>query len=96
LIYFLTNFVFNCLSDAPIYLGGTGKIDVDIGQNATLKCNWDSNPEPIIHWIYENNDRVLGVGSELQLTKIDQSYSGKYHCLAKTDKVDYSVNFMRY
>ena len=73
--------------DMPVFLGGTDRIDADIGQNVTLRCFWDSNPKPQIYWFYENSDLVLGRESELHLPNVDQSDSGSYHCYASADKV---------
>lgn len=65
------------------------KVEVNQGHNITLGCETDIQPPPEIKWFIENKkvdgydpDVILN-GNYITITKVNESHSGLYQCLAE-------------
>ena len=53
---------------------------------ATLSCSFDANPEPTIHWFYQNQQ--IGEGEILKISSPKWQNSGEYICQANNNHGD--------
>lgn len=56
----------------------------DPGENVTLRCDVESNPDATIVWVGQQEQSVVGRGAILKLEAAAETV-GNYICIAKVD-----------
>lgn len=64
---------------------------VNCGDDVTMWCLWESNPDPVVVWVKNSNNSVVGKGSNITLHGVSQSDHGLFQCIAVSGEVGYVV-----
>ncbi|KAK2168258.1 hypothetical protein NP493_1239g00032 [Ridgeia piscesae] len=66
----------------PKFMSKSNYVSADIGDDATLTCQVDSNPPPAIIWTRKQSPRILSSSSIFSISDVTQDDFGTYTCLA--------------
>ncbi|CAK8694163.1 unnamed protein product [Clavelina lepadiformis] len=72
---------------APVFVNGSDDVISEIGDDVTLRCEWDSNPQAAVYWVRERDDVILSRDTTLVLNNVTQDDSGSYVCHANAGNV---------